>query len=388
MTILDRYIIRSFLRNYVLSFVVLVGMYIALDMIFHFDELTRDASGLDAAGGGGDVPLLRILVLIGQIADFYAYKVFAYFIMLSGIIPVVAAAFTLMRMTRLNELTAMLAAGVPLLRIAAPIIAMGFAMSMLVVADQELIIPIPHIAYKLAREHDEINRPKAASFQIRAMEDSAGSVLTAARYEPPDLDKDIPAKMHRVDIIQFNESGKPLSYTQAKEAVYNKRAKLWKLVDGITQTGLRPEDPVSTKSAKEWKTNIGPEEIGLRRRASFIDLLSTAQINQLLTYPRNYGTLPLLRVKHWRVVQPIINVLLILLAIPCVLTREPTGVKAAALRTVLITGACLATMFICLQLAASPPSPSLIAYWPMALLWFPVFIFAPLAVWQLDHVKS
>ena len=82
------------------------------------------------------------------------------------------------------------------------------------------------------------------------------------------------------------------------------------------------------------------------------------------------------------------NVILILLAIPCVLTREPTGVKAAALRTVLITGGCLATVFICLQLAATPPSPSLIRYWPMALLWLPVFIFAPLAVWQLDRVKS
>lgn len=386
MTILDRYIIRSFLRNYLLSFVVLVGMYIALDMIFNFDELTRGASGPDAAGSSVDVPLLRIVLLIGQIADFYAYKVFAYFIMLSGIIPVVAAAFTLMRMTRLNELTAMLAAGVPLLRIAAPIIAMGIAVGLLVVGDQELIIP--RIAYKLAREHDEIGRPRAASFQIRAMEDSAGSVLMAARYDPPDLDKNIPAMMHRVDIIQFNENGRPLAYTQAKDATYNKEAKLWTLEGGIMQTGLRPEDPVSTRPVTQWQTSIGPEEIGLRRRASFVDLLSTAQINQLLTYPRNYGTVPLLRVKHWRVVQPIMNVVLILLAIPCVLTREPTGVKAAALRTVLITGGCLATVFICLQVAASPPSPTLIRYWPMAILWLPVFVFAPLAVWQLDRVKS
>ena len=174
MTILDRYIIRSFIRNYLLSFVVLVGMYIALDMIFNFDELTRNMTGSDTGNGGGDVPLLQILRLIAQIADFYVYKIFAYFIILSGIIPVVAAAFTLMRMTRLNELTAMLAAGVPLLRIAAPVIAMGILVGMLVVADQELIIP--HIAYKLAREHDEIARPRLASYQIRAMEDSTGSL--------------------------------------------------------------------------------------------------------------------------------------------------------------------------------------------------------------------
>ncbi len=386
MTILDRYIIRSFIRNYLLSFVVLVGMYIALDMIFNFDELTRNMTGSDTGNGGGDVPLLQILRLIAQIADFYVYKIFAYFIILSGIIPVVAAAFTLMRMTRLNELTAMLAAGVPLLRIAAPVIAMGILVGMLVVADQELIIP--HIAYKLAREHDEIARPRLASYQIRAMEDSTGSLLMAAKYDPPDVEQNIPAKMHRVDIIQFNEEGKPLAYVQAKEATYNDRQKLWKLDGGVRQTGLRPDDPVSTQQVTQWQTSIGPEEIGLRRRASFVDLLSTAQINQLLAYPRNYGTVPLLRVKHWRVVQPIMNVVLILLAIPCVLTREPTGVKAAALRTVVSTGGCLAVVFLCLQVAANPPSPSLVRYWPMAILWLPVFVFAPLAVWLLDRVKS
>lgn len=385
MTILDRYIIRSFIRNYLLSFIVLVGMYVALDMIFNFDELTRGAAGPDSGESGG-APLMQVLRLIGQIAGFYSYKVFAYFVMLSGIIPVVAAAFTLMRMTRFNELTAMLAAGVPLLRIAAPVIVMGMVVGVLVVADQELIIP--RIAHKLAREHDEIGKARASSFPIKAMEDDRGAVLMAGLYDPPDVDRKLPARMHRVDIIQFSEDGKPVAYTQARQAAYDKDTKAWKLDGGMRQTGLRPEDQPTTQPVIQWQTNIGPEEIGLARRASFVDLLSTAQINGLLEYPRNYGTIPLLRVKHWRVVQPIMNVVLILLAIPCVLTREPTGVKAAALRTVLITGACLGTVFVCLQLAANPPSQSMVSYWPMTMLWLPVFVFAPIAVWQLDRVKS
>ncbi len=41
MKILDRYVILSFLRNYLISFLVLVGMYVVLDMMFNIDELAE-----------------------------------------------------------------------------------------------------------------------------------------------------------------------------------------------------------------------------------------------------------------------------------------------------------------------------------------------------------
>jgi lipopolysaccharide export LptBFGC system permease protein LptF len=88
---------------------------------------------------------------------------------LSGIIPVVAASFTLIRLTRFNELTAILAAGVPLLRIAAPIILAAVVLNGLLLLDQELIIP--RIIPKLTRSHDEVRMTGAKTFQIRTMRD-------------------------------------------------------------------------------------------------------------------------------------------------------------------------------------------------------------------------
>ena len=41
MRIIDRYVFSSFIRNYLISFMVLIGMYVVLDMVFHFDELSR-----------------------------------------------------------------------------------------------------------------------------------------------------------------------------------------------------------------------------------------------------------------------------------------------------------------------------------------------------------
>src|SRR5262245_3968472 len=95
---------------------VLIGLYIVLDMVINFDELAE----VQNRGGGGGVE--STLVLIRGLVDYYFYQSFLIFAHLSGVIPIVAAAFTLIRMQRFNELTASLAAGVPLLRTAMPII--------------------------------------------------------------------------------------------------------------------------------------------------------------------------------------------------------------------------------------------------------------------------
>ena len=93
--------------------------------------------------------------------------------------------------------------------------------------------------------------------------------------------------------------------------------------------------------------------------------------------------------KHTRFTQPLANVILLLLAIPCVLTREPGQLRAAALRTLVLTGLCMGTIFLSQQLAGSiQPGDQLSAYWPAIMAWAPIFIFAPIAVSLLDRVKS
>src|SRR5215217_4592444 len=149
MKIIDRYVFFSFLRNYLISFMVLIGMYVVLDMVFHFDELSK----VDASAEAGSV--MTTFQMLGNILDYYFFQSFLFFVHLSGIIPVVAAAFTLMRLSRFNELTAVMAAGVPLLRVAMPIILAGVILNALVIVNQELIIP--NIAEKLSRDRDEIS---------------------------------------------------------------------------------------------------------------------------------------------------------------------------------------------------------------------------------------
>jgi len=94
MKILDRYILSSFLKNWLISFMVLVGMYMVLDMVFNFDDLVRVKPGQQA-----DVAS-SVFGVFYNVADYYFFQSFLFFNHLSGIIPVVAAAFTLMRLSR------------------------------------------------------------------------------------------------------------------------------------------------------------------------------------------------------------------------------------------------------------------------------------------------
>src|SRR5205814_5273229 len=41
MKILDRYVLITFAKNYLISLMVLLGLYVVLDMVFNFDELAE-----------------------------------------------------------------------------------------------------------------------------------------------------------------------------------------------------------------------------------------------------------------------------------------------------------------------------------------------------------
>jgi lipopolysaccharide export LptBFGC system permease protein LptF len=130
-----------------------------------------------------------------------------------------------------------------------------------------------------------------------------------------------------------------------------------------------------------------PEEIQLNLGKDYIQLLPLKEINHLLSLNR-YGTLDLLRAKHLRVAQWLLNVFLLLLAISTVLTREPGKLKHAAFKCLTLTGLCMGSVFVTYQMAATPPSREMMNLWPALMAWMPIFIFGPLSVYLMSRVKS
>lgn len=377
MKLLDRYVIFTFIKNYLISFFVLVGLYVVLDMIFNFDDIVKVQSEAGAQGVQG------FMTVVPRLADYYFHQSFLFFVHLAGVIPGLAAAFTLLRMTRFNELTAFLAAGVPLLRIASPIIICAIVLSGLVVVDQEAIIPrmIPQLTQKYDIE-------KTDTYVIPPMHDNSDGLLLASRFFPPTINT--PAKMEIVDVIRHDASLQPISHTYADGAVWEPARKRWKLINGYTITGLLPTQTPSEPQPEEfYKSNITPDEIALFHSGDYVDLLSIAKIDQLLRRPQSYGMRDLLRVKQTRVAGWFMNVILLLLAIPAVLTRDPSTLKMATARSLVLSAAALAAMFIASALAGeAPASRRWIELWPALMAWMPIFIFGPFSVWLLDRIHT
>lgn len=138
-----------------------------------------------------------------------------------------------------------------------------------------------------------------------------------------------------------------------------------------------------------YRSNVTPEEVALYRSGNWVEFLSSGKIDELLQRPGSYGQTHLMRVKHWRFVQPIMNLVLLLLAIPFLMTREPGKLKSAASKCLVVTAVGMGAIFLSHQLAGTlPPKPEWAAFWPALMAWTPVFIFGPLAYLFLDRVKT
>ncbi|MEM6560315.1 MAG: LptF/LptG family permease, partial [Planctomycetota bacterium] len=393
MTTLDRYVLGSFFKNYAISLFVLTGLYIVLDMVFQFDEFAVDDDSSEGVLGAGEV--------IWAIASFYFFKAFLFFTQLAAVIPVVAAAFTLMRMSRFNEMTAVLAAGVPLLRVAAPIALSAVVMTFVVLVNHELVIPkmIP----QLLKEHDQAVRETSKAIRIEALrigepEDSpraGGSTLVYAGLFDPGT-RETTATMRELTVLRRGADARPAEMITADLARWDPVAAHWQLDNGQRRTDIDPNDASPTQSATTPTTPVSnldlaidPKAIELLQSKDYIELLPLTTIAQLLDRPQQVKPAALLRVKHFRLSAVVANVVLVLLAIPCVLTREPGQLRRSAFQCLALTGACMGTFFLCQILATNPPQdPTWAARWPAIMAWTPVLIFAPVAVALLDRVKT
>jgi len=377
MKLLDRYVLVTFLKNYLISFFVLVGMYVVLDMIFQFDELVetnvrQGLTGFDA--------LRNFLRTAG---DYYFYQSFLYFAQLSGMITVVAAAFTLMRMARFNEMIPILTSGTPLVRVAMPMVLAALLLQGLLWVDQELLIP--NMIPKLVRKHDYA--AESDSFMISAMRDERNGKLFAGRYYPSAK----PPRMDNPTIIYADDEDR-VTEIAATSATWDAPGRRWLLTNGrvsVYERGTSSGRATTQPAISVYQSDITPEEVRLFRSGNFVELLSTSRINELLQRPKSYGRVALLRVKHARgPAQFSLNMILLLLAISSVLSREPQQIRTAALKCVMWTGACLTAAFAAQELAGYPSIPSLADKWPALMAWAPVFLFGPIAVLLLARVKT
>ncbi len=365
MKILDKYVVKNFLIGYCIAFCVLMGLRIVIDLFVNLDEFTENAD-------------LGLFAVIRNIISFYSLHSLLYFRDFAGMITVVAAAFSLGKMIHFNELVAVMASGVSLKRVIVPIILLSLLLTSLLVIDQELLIP--PFSDKLVRGQDAV--PGQEVYDVWFIDDGNGSLIcteefdvkTSTMYKPT-----IILRSRKADSAVWEVTGR----ISAEKAVYNSETSRWDLINGqlIEKGSQAGAQPIAS-----YASDITPKDIPVMRKSRYITLLSSHQLSVLAHQRTKVKDLAqLYSQKHFRITDPIISLVMLMVCLPILVCRDPKSMKSAIVISFGTTAACFIVTFLCKMLAVEAIFDRVM---PEFWAWLPVFIFAPIALIELDSMKT
>ena len=376
MKILDRYVAKNFLFGYFIAMSVLVGMRVVIDLFVNVDEFAQLA----------DRANLNSVQLLGRIFFYYGVQSTLYFRDFAGIITVVAAVFSLGKMTSNNELIAIMASGISLKRVIMPIILLSIMLTGLLIIDQEILIP--KFANYLVRTHDAT--PGQETYELWFMADDKGSLVCTRKFD------ELTQQMYKPTIIMRQKTDRNqwevVGRIVADMATYNDSLKRWDLKNGvytplsIHETLAENYDQVLPAAVDFYQSDLVPHDIPIRRQEGYKSLLSSAQLAVLVkNQARIKDKAELHSQRHFRFTDPIVNIIMLLVSLPVLVCRDPKAMKTSVVISFVITLGCFITLFTCKMLATEvffgQVRP---AFWA----WLPIIIFMPIALIEIDSMKT
>jgi lipopolysaccharide export system permease protein len=365
MKILDKYVAKNFLTGYLIAFSVLIGLRMMIDMFINLDEFTERAD-------------LGFWDITKNILSYYSIQSTIYFRDFAGMITVVAASFSLGKMTRNNELVAVMTSGVSLKRVIAPIVILALVLTGFLIIDQEFLIP--SLADKIVRSQDDV--ADELTYDMWFISDENGSLFCSPQFRVREEVIEKPVIITRIrqqDSLKWEITG----IIQAESAKYNVEAGQWDLENGSFQAVSRASTSQS-KPVTSYPSDLKPKDIPVRRKSAHMDLLSSYDLARLARQsPKDLSRL--YAQKNFRITDPIINLIMLMVCLPILVCRDPKSMKSAIMISFAITSLCYITAFLCKMMASEVIFNRII---PQLWAWIPIFIFLPISFIELDSMKT
>jgi len=372
MTILDRYLLRQYFLNFFLLFLLLFIFTCMIDLFLNIDRFIEAVEATIPAEGLGR--LARAQATAWMVVDFYWPRLFQFYSFLLGIISIGAVGFTLVQMHRHREMTAVLAAGVSLHRLAMPLILAIIGLNLLQLLNREVLLP--HIAPLLLRNHGEIGRSAVEGFRVNMAGDGPKRVLLAKWFSPGDN------RLEQPFIWEYDDNDELARIITAPQAHWNGNG--WALEEGRAMrlgredlTTAPPPEPIDLVASQ-----LDPTGLLMRRHLEFRQMLSLRQIGDLIERESTRGIEDLIRMRFGRFSQVLINILSLLITLPFFLIREPRNllVQAVNCSAVGLTAQIGGAVGVTIGLPLIPPAASV--------FFIPLLILLPLAVWRMMNVET
>jgi lipopolysaccharide export system permease protein len=376
MRIIDRYLLRQFVGTFLICFLSLTGVYVV------FDAFTNLEAFLHCAKGG------QLLRLMGW---YYGFQSIFFFDRTSSLLVLMSAMFTVAWIQRHNEMTALMAAGISRIRIVAPVLVAAAVVTAAAAANREAIMPRfkDQLAQRPADLQDDAvdDLSLQRDYQTDILFQGRAAYANQSRIEKPDFL--LPPTL--------SEYGSRLS---ADDAYY--RPPSGNRPGGYLLCGVREPKNLAKKASLKLEGSpviitprdadwLGPQQCFVVSEVTFAQLnggrgfrifASTAElIRALRNRAMDYGADIRVTI-HARIVQPLLDLTLLFLGLPLVVSRESRNVFMAIGLCIGVVGLFLAVVIGCQQLGAS----GLPGFPPALAAWTPLMIFVPAAVGSAESM--
>ncbi len=390
MRILDRQRYWSFIKAYFTCYVSLVGLYIVIDAFSNLDEFMKRAEGFSE--------------LVKVMGRYYLVHQALYLDQLGSVIAMMAAIFTVTWMQRNNEQLAILAAGMSTHRAIRPVLFASVIVSGFSVANQEIVIP--RHAEEIQKSHDDDGTSKV---QVPSRYDSRGVMVDGSLVD----------RASRTIVNRFNATipfsvygssrkleGQQATYVPADHprapikggwlvrgatitppvdpALLEPGGSILTLVKGTT--GFPPQwgdQPIQKGETYFLKTSLSfkamTRKLGWHRYASMGELLDG------LADPSSEGTErgEIAMYIHIRLLRPVLALTLLFMTLPLVLggygRNMFINLGFALGNSAMFYGGAMLCEYLGNNAVVTPPSLA---------AWLPLFVFAMLATWRWDQIRT
>lgn len=377
MTILDRYIIKSFFFNLVLWLVCILGIYIIFDLFTNMDGLIQAGKAI------GNIPKVILM--------YYLFKSIPIAMMLSSLLGLLSAMITTAMMMRNNELIPIQAAGISTVRIIRPLIASVALVTIVSTVCREFVLPnyldelVMNPEAFVEEESSIVNATIDNTTQVTIQGDRI--YRRSLRISKPSF------VLHKPVVKQatYLRAGEALHYPETPD-----RPAGFMLVGVTTATDIVQGESLrhngrtilmTHRDAPDWiekgdcfvvsdvPFDYLASSDAWQKYASTWSLFQAARNNSLDVGDRIHATI------HGRVLQPILDFSILFLGLPIILTAGDRNVFKAMGISGLIVLAFLVVNQACQHAGGIVRMPVLGA-------WLPLMIFGPIAVNQFLMLRD
>ncbi|MBA4016423.1 MAG: hypothetical protein C0483_04475 [Pirellula sp.] len=379
MRIIDRYLLAQYVKTFLICWISLTGLYVVVDAFSNLDEFMRYAEHSGKS-------LVRIM------GEFYTFRSIYFFDRCSAILAMIAAMFTITGITRHNELTALLAAGISRMRVVRPILIAAAVVTVGAACSREFVIPA--LREHLTRDPKDLIGNTAQEMHTQV--DHETGLILKGQFTIVNEQK-----IHRPTFVMppgLDAYGKHLSGVDAYFQPANDDHPAGYLFRPVTsppellkQPSLTFKDKTVVMTPVDHPTWLKPDECFVASAVSFAQLstgrtwrkfMSTPELVEGLANPSlDFGADVRVMI-HGRLVQPLADVTLLFLGLPLVLRRETRNVFVAVFLCLGLTVVFMLVGMACQYLG------SIVVFRPSLAAWLPLLIFVPVATAMYDRIDK